>query len=82
MCRRDGEVQRQPDRVPDQDDGPIGHLRPPVVAGATISIDGSPPVPIKPETTSGSYSCVGAGLTLTFTGGDAGELIYTLVPAT
>jgi len=59
-----------------------GSSVPPVVARATISIDGSPPVPIKPETTSGSYSCVGAGLTLTFTGGGAGELIYTLVPAT
>jgi hypothetical protein len=53
----------------------------PVLDQGTISLDGSPPRAITPETESGSYSCVGTGLTLTFTGGGSGELVYTLVPA-
>jgi hypothetical protein len=35
---------------------------------------------IRPEPVEGSYSCVGTGLQLTFTGGPS-ELVYTLVPA-
>ena len=50
------------------------------VAGATISINGSQPVTVKPAETSGSYSCVGTGLKLHFVGGPT-MLDYTLVPA-
>jgi hypothetical protein len=52
-----------------------------VAAGASISVDGSPPVGIAAsETLSGSYSCVGTGLRLTFpAGGDT--FVYNMVPA-
>jgi hypothetical protein len=37
-------------------------------------------VAITPVAVEGSYSCVGTGLQLTFTGGPS-ELVYTLEPA-
>ena len=42
--------------------------------------EGGLSVPVKPATTSGSYNCVGTGLTLHFVGGPT-TLDYTLVPA-
>ncbi len=50
------------------------------VGTATISVNGTAPIPLKPSPTSGSYVCSGTGLKLTFTGGPS-TLIYTLVPA-
>ena len=51
-----------------------------VVPGLTITINGGITVPVKPATTTGSYSCVGTGLKLHFTGGPS-VLDYTLAPA-
>jgi len=42
--------------------------------------EGGLTVPVRPSTTSGSYKCVGTGLTLHFVGGPT-TLDYTLVPA-
>jgi hypothetical protein len=50
-----------------------------IADAGTITVGGVT-VPIKPSTTSGSYSCVGTGLKLHFVGGPT-TLDYTLVPA-
>ena len=37
-----------------------------IIAGETITYGGAPPVAVKPGSTTGSYQCVGSGLTLSF----------------
>jgi hypothetical protein len=50
-------------------------------AGGLISVGGSPPVGIaNSPSVSGSYSCIGTGLTLRFSLGSS-ELVYVLTPA-
>jgi len=50
------------------------------VAAGAISINGGTPVALRAAQESATYSCIGTGLKLTFTGGPT-TLDYTLVPA-
>jgi hypothetical protein len=52
-----------------------------ISAGETITYGGAPPVAIKPGSTTGSYQCVGSGLTLSFPAG-GNVLVYKMIPAT
>jgi hypothetical protein len=52
-----------------------------ISAGETIAYGGAAPVAIKPGSTTGSYQCVGSGLTLSFPAG-GNVLVYKMIPAT
>jgi hypothetical protein len=45
-----------------------------------ISVNGSPPTPTSKAATTGSYTCSGKGLLLTFPAG-GNQISYTLVPS-
>ena len=51
-----------------------------IIAGETITYGGVPPVAVKPGSTTGSYQCVGSGLTLSFPAG-GNVLVYKMIPA-